>query len=72
MNTNLTDDQPIACAPNALTPEQQEYWVKEIVSKLNLLQKWRSSDFSRSVTAKTTAEAVTTRAFFELCKRSTI
>jgi hypothetical protein len=34
MNTNLTENQPIACDPNALTPDQQEYWVKEIVPKL--------------------------------------
>lgn len=34
MNTKLIEDQPIACDPNALTPDQQEYWVKEIVPKL--------------------------------------
>ena len=34
MNTNLTENQPIACVSNALTPDQQEYWVKEIVPKL--------------------------------------
>lgn len=34
MNTNLTEDQPLACVPSALTPDQQEYWVKEIVPKL--------------------------------------
>lgn len=30
MNTNL----PIACVPNAVPHDQQEYWVKEIVPKL--------------------------------------
>ena len=34
MNTKLIEDQPIACDPNALTPDQQEYWVKEIVPNL--------------------------------------
>ena len=34
MNTKLIEDLPIVCDPNALTPEQQEYWVKEIVPKL--------------------------------------
>ena len=34
MNTNLIENQPIACVPSALTPDQQEYWVKEIVPKL--------------------------------------
>ena len=34
MNTNLTENQPIACVPSALTPDQQEYWVKEIAPKL--------------------------------------
>lgn len=34
MNTNLTENQALACDPNALTPDQQEYWVKEIVPKL--------------------------------------
>ena len=34
MKTKLIEDQPIACDPNALTPDQQEYWVKEIVPKL--------------------------------------
>ena len=34
MNTNLTENPPLACDPNALTPDQQEYWVKEIVPKL--------------------------------------
>ena len=34
MNTKLIEDQPLACDPNALTPDQQEYWVKEIVPKL--------------------------------------
>ena len=34
MNTHLTENQPIACVPNAVTPDQQEYWVKEIVPKL--------------------------------------
>lgn len=31
---HLTEDLPIACDPSALTPDQQEYWVKEIVPKL--------------------------------------
>lgn len=34
MNSNLIKNQPIACDPNALTPDQQEYWVKEIAPKL--------------------------------------
>lgn len=34
MNTHLTENQPIACVPNAVPPDQQEYWVKEIVPKL--------------------------------------
>jgi hypothetical protein len=34
MNTNLTENQPITCVPNAVAPDQQEYWVKEIVQKL--------------------------------------
>ena len=34
MSTNLTENQPLARDPNALTPDQQEYWVKEIVPKL--------------------------------------
>jgi hypothetical protein len=34
MNTPLTENQPIVCDPNALTADQQEYWVKEIVPKL--------------------------------------
>jgi len=34
MNTNLIQDQPIACVPSALTPDQQEYCVKEIAPKL--------------------------------------
>lgn len=34
MNTNLTQNPPLVCDPNALTPDQQEYWVKEIVPKL--------------------------------------
>lgn len=34
MNTNITENQPLACVPSALTPDQQEYWVKEIVPKL--------------------------------------
>ncbi len=34
MNTNLIENQPLACIPNALTSDQQEYWVKEIVPKL--------------------------------------
>ena len=34
MKTKLIEDQPIACDPNALTPDQQEYWEKEIVPKL--------------------------------------
>ena len=28
------ENQPLACVPSALTPDQQEYWVKEIVPKL--------------------------------------
>ena len=31
---HLTEDLPIACVPNALTSDQQEYWVNEIVPKL--------------------------------------
>ena len=34
MNINLIENQPLACVPSALTPDQQEYWVKEIVPKL--------------------------------------
>ena len=34
MNTNLIENQPLACDPHALTHAQQEYWVKEIVPKL--------------------------------------
>lgn len=34
MNTHLTEDQPLACVPNAVAPDQQEHWVKEIVPKL--------------------------------------
>jgi hypothetical protein len=34
MNTKPIQDQPIACVPSALTPDQQEYWVKEIAPKL--------------------------------------
>jgi hypothetical protein len=34
MNSNSNQNQPIVCDPNALTADQQEYWVKEIVPKL--------------------------------------
>jgi len=34
MNTNLIENQPLACVPSALTLDQQEYWVKEIIPKL--------------------------------------
>jgi hypothetical protein len=34
MDTHLNDNQPLACIPNAVTPEKQEYWVNEIVPKL--------------------------------------
>src|SRR6185369_15523144 len=34
MNTKSIQNQPIVCDPNALTPDQQEYWVKEIVPRL--------------------------------------
>lgn len=34
MNTDLIENQPLACVPNALTHNQQEYWVTEIVPKL--------------------------------------
>jgi hypothetical protein len=34
MNTHLTENPPLACDPNALTTDQQEYWVKEILPKL--------------------------------------
>jgi hypothetical protein len=33
-NTTPTSEIPIACDPNAVAPDQQEYWVKEIVPKL--------------------------------------
>jgi len=33
-NTTSTSETPIACDPNAIAPDQQEYWVKEIVPKL--------------------------------------
>jgi hypothetical protein len=29
-----TNEVPIACDPSAIAPDQQEYWVKEIVPKL--------------------------------------
>src|SRR5687767_6183904 len=34
MSTNSNQNQPIVCDPSALTVDQQEYWVKEIVPKL--------------------------------------
>jgi len=34
MTTNSTENPVLACDPNALTHDQQEYWVKEIVPKL--------------------------------------
>ena len=34
MNTNLIENQPLACVPNAVAPDQLEYWLKEIVPKL--------------------------------------
>ena len=34
MSTHSTENLPIVCDPNALTADQQEYWVKEIVPKL--------------------------------------
>jgi hypothetical protein len=34
MNTRLTEDLPLACDANALTPEQRERWVKDIAPKL--------------------------------------
>ena len=33
-NTMPASEIPIACDPNAVAPDQQEYWVKEIVPKL--------------------------------------
>ena len=33
-NTMPASDIPIACDPHAVAPDQQEYWVKEIVPKL--------------------------------------
>jgi hypothetical protein len=34
MNTDPIENQSFACVPNAVAPEKQEYWVKEIVPKL--------------------------------------
>jgi hypothetical protein len=34
MNTNVIENQPLACVANAVAPDKQEYWVKEIVPKL--------------------------------------
>jgi hypothetical protein len=34
MNTNPNDNQPLACVPNAVAPDRQEYWVKEVIPKL--------------------------------------
>ncbi|MBL8090174.1 MAG: hypothetical protein KF758_02625 [Anaerolineales bacterium] len=34
MNTNLVENLPLACVPNAVAPDKQEYWMKEIVPKL--------------------------------------
>jgi len=34
MTTNSTENPVLACDPNALTHDQQEYWVKEIAPKL--------------------------------------
>jgi len=33
-DTTSTSDLPIACDPHAVSPEQQQYWVSEIVPKL--------------------------------------
>lgn len=34
MNTPLTENPPLACVPNAVPADQQEYWVKELAPKL--------------------------------------
>jgi hypothetical protein len=34
MSTKSNQNQPIVCDPSALTADEQEYWVKEIVPKL--------------------------------------
>ena len=34
MATYLNENPPLACIPNAVSPEKQEYWVNEIVPKL--------------------------------------
>lgn len=34
MNTHLTENPPLACVPNAVPTDQQEYWTKVIAPKL--------------------------------------
>ena len=34
MNTNVTEDLPIACDASVLTPEEREHWVQDIAPKL--------------------------------------
>jgi hypothetical protein len=34
MNTTSIENEPLACVANAVAPDKQEYWVKEIVPNL--------------------------------------